>query len=287
MLSTRMSATLAALVLVIAFTVSGTGAFQCSSFANGCSTPLNMDVWYKKEFTPACNIHDVCYRCVRQTTIFDDSHNKHLIGFWFEQGARWGISRARCDSVFRSDMLSVCPRQRNPLACSVVANTYHGVVVLAGAPRYRARGNTPSERMKTDTTRAILLVVGVAFAVQGEIIEQDTSDGQCSADANGCSIPFNINVFFKEEFTPACNIHDVCYRCGARYSISRDRCDSVFLSQMQSVCPRQQQSDLCLTVSRLYYEAVKHLGFLRYHLSWFTPSECSNPDIRLSCLQNH
>lgn len=60
----RMSTTLAALVLVIAFSVSGTGAFQCSSFANGCSTPFNMDVWYKKEFTPACNIHDVCYRCV-------------------------------------------------------------------------------------------------------------------------------------------------------------------------------------------------------------------------------
>lgn len=68
-----------------------------------------------------------------------------MIGFWFEQGARWGISRARCDSVFRSDMLSVCPRQKKPLACTVVANTYHGVVVLAGAPRYRARGNTPSE----------------------------------------------------------------------------------------------------------------------------------------------
>lgn len=74
-------------------------------------------------------------------------------------------------------------------------------------------------RMKTDTTRAILLVVGVAFAVQGEIIEQDTSDVQCSADANGCSIPFNINFFFKEEFTPACNIHDVCYRCVSGSSV--------------------------------------------------------------------
>lgn len=33
-------------------------------FVNGCSTPLWLPVPFKKAFTPSCNRHDVCYRCV-------------------------------------------------------------------------------------------------------------------------------------------------------------------------------------------------------------------------------
>ena len=30
---------------------------------------------------------------------------------------------------------------------------------------------------------------------------------------NGCSIPFNLPWFYKEEFTPDCHKHDICYYC--------------------------------------------------------------------------
>ena len=31
---------------------------------NGCSIPFGLPFFYKKEFTRACNKHDVCYSCV-------------------------------------------------------------------------------------------------------------------------------------------------------------------------------------------------------------------------------
>ena len=38
---------------------------------NGCSTPLRLPAPFKQDFTPACNIHDICYNCV--------SNNAHLL----------------------------------------------------------------------------------------------------------------------------------------------------------------------------------------------------------------
>lgn len=31
---------------------------------NGCSTPMGMNAPFKREFTPACDKHDICYGCV-------------------------------------------------------------------------------------------------------------------------------------------------------------------------------------------------------------------------------
>ena len=31
---------------------------------NGCSTPMGINAPYKREFTPACDKHDICYGCV-------------------------------------------------------------------------------------------------------------------------------------------------------------------------------------------------------------------------------
>ena len=36
---------------------------------------------------------------------------------------------------------------------------------------------------------------------------------QCHVETNGCSIPKGVPRPFVETFTPACNRHDVCYRC--------------------------------------------------------------------------
>ncbi len=37
----------------------------------------------------------------------------------------------------------------------------------------------------------------------------------CKADkyANGCSVPLGMAAPYKEQFTPACNKHDICYGC--------------------------------------------------------------------------
>ncbi len=37
----------------------------------------------------------------------------------------------------------------------------------------------------------------------------------CKADkhANGCSVPLGMTAPYKEQFTPACNKHDICYGC--------------------------------------------------------------------------
>ena len=42
------------------------GADDCSNnkYTNGCSIPFNLPWFYKKEFTPDCHKHDICYYCV-------------------------------------------------------------------------------------------------------------------------------------------------------------------------------------------------------------------------------
>ena len=46
-----------------------------------------------------------------------------------------------------------------------------------------------------------------------------TESPQCHVETNGCSIPKGVPRPFVETFTPACNRHDVCYRCVSVISI--------------------------------------------------------------------
>ena len=32
-------------------------------------------------------------------------------------------------------------------------------------------------------------------------------------ESDGCSVPFGLDVPYKDVFTPACYHHDACYRC--------------------------------------------------------------------------
>lgn len=57
-----------------------------SSYVNGCTMPLDLDIWYTDIFKDACNIHDICYFC----------------------GNNFDRSRLDCDSKFLEDMNSVC-----------------------------------------------------------------------------------------------------------------------------------------------------------------------------------
>lgn len=51
-----------ALGFAFALLVDRGNGFSCDDYANGCSTPRYTP--YRGVFTPACNLHDVCYRCV-------------------------------------------------------------------------------------------------------------------------------------------------------------------------------------------------------------------------------
>ena len=43
---------------------------SCYMKTNGCTVPSRLPRFYKKDFTPACKKHDVCYSCVRFTFVF-------------------------------------------------------------------------------------------------------------------------------------------------------------------------------------------------------------------------
>lgn len=53
-------------MLFVAFLEVSSSNTQCTvlSDINGCTVPFKLPLPYVKEFTPSCNSHDVCYRCV-------------------------------------------------------------------------------------------------------------------------------------------------------------------------------------------------------------------------------
>ncbi|KAK3743876.1 hypothetical protein RRG08_048504 [Elysia crispata] len=54
--------------------------------ANGCSSPFNLDFPFKKEFTPSCNRHDMCYGCA----------------------VAYGLTKADCDAGLLLDTIKTC-----------------------------------------------------------------------------------------------------------------------------------------------------------------------------------
>ena len=60
----------------------------------------------------------------------------------------------------------------------------------------------------------IALVAIVLFAEGLLHVAAEIGDG-CGdhGHVNGCSIPFGLPFFYKSQFTPACNKHDICYSC--------------------------------------------------------------------------
>lgn len=57
-----------------------------------------------------------------------------------------------------------------------------------------------------------LLLLGSVLLVTAEL--------DCSNQhTDGCSIPFNLPWFYKDEFTPECRKHDICYACVSKLII--------------------------------------------------------------------
>ena len=54
---------------------------QCiaDSRVNGCSIPLGLPFYYKREFTPSCHKHDICYFCVSTTVYYIDDNSSSTL----------------------------------------------------------------------------------------------------------------------------------------------------------------------------------------------------------------
>ncbi|XP_021357360.1 uncharacterized protein LOC110452926 isoform X1 [Mizuhopecten yessoensis] len=107
---------------------------------------------------------------------------------------------------------------------------------------------------------------------------------------NGCTIPFNIDIPFRNSFLPACKRHDICYKCGnnAMYAVlhGRYRCDQLFYRNMKAICKRRSlfRRFTCMVNARLYYTSVRTLGVGRMKSRERVPSFCSQPWVH-ACLQ--
>ncbi|VDI52925.1 Hypothetical predicted protein [Mytilus galloprovincialis] len=108
----------AVILIIISFlrpiiTAESKRCFQSNAgLSSGCSIPLFKKFPYKKNFTPSCQRHDICYNCA----------------------AKFSKSRKYCDSLFLTDMKKVCNRMKllKKVACRGFARIYHSAVRVGG-----------------------------------------------------------------------------------------------------------------------------------------------------------
>uniref|UniRef100_A0A0K8TTR8 Conopeptide n=1 Tax=Conus lenavati TaxID=1519839 RepID=A0A0K8TTR8_CONLV len=106
---------------------------------------------------------------------------------------------------------------------------------------------------------------------------------------NGCSVPDFLRVQHLKTLTPACNRHDVCYGCGAKYGVTKTQCDDAFLRDMKEAC-RQAGRRRALTVSmdcpdmaNAFHTAVWAFGHSHY-VDAGTPNSDCREDLDKPCL---
>lgn len=51
-------------LFMLRFTFCSGRVCEADRNTNGCSTPMGINAPFKREFTPACDKHDICYGCV-------------------------------------------------------------------------------------------------------------------------------------------------------------------------------------------------------------------------------
>lgn len=88
-----------------------------------------------------------------------------------------------------------------------------------------------------DTWFLTVAVVSLLCAKLTEALHVNQYDDyHCTKDkrlTNGCNFAFDD---FRKKFTPACNMHDICYYCGVTTDITRGDCDEVFYEHMMQTC---------------------------------------------------
>ncbi|VDI13923.1 Hypothetical predicted protein [Mytilus galloprovincialis] len=96
---------------------------------------------------------------------------------------------------------------------------------------------------------------------------------------NGCSLPFHMPFFYKQKFTPSCNLHDMCYKCVIHFGKTKADCDSEFYQNMKTACNSLSKRFLlpdhaaCKASALTFYESVKGFGALFFQTT--SPSWCA------------
>lgn len=112
--------------------------------------------------------------------------------------------------------------------------------------------------LQTETSRNMglswmILVLACFTPIVSNVVAKDCDTNE---HVNGCSIPFGISWFYKAEFTPDCNKHDVCYWCvstildfSSNVAIMAACWDSAFSEcrQLSWIITRKQSGFPCIT----------------------------------------
>jgi len=104
--------------------------------SDGCSIPLGFQP--SNAFTPACNLHDICYAC---------NHNPNINNTEIKQ--KWDqYDKLKCDNMFLDKMNAMCYLQfgtNSPIdavnfflqGCLTLASAYHVAVVTVGKDSFK------------------------------------------------------------------------------------------------------------------------------------------------------
>lgn len=79
---------------------------------------------------------------------------------------------------------------------------------------------------------------------------------------NGCSAPDGLGLGYREDFRPACNVHDFGYRnlrVFERTDANRKTTDEAFYSNMKGLCAAKSwyKRPACYSAAFAYYEGVR------------------------------
>ncbi|THF88558.1 phospholipase [Deinococcus sp. KSM4-11] len=79
---------------------------------------------------------------------------------------------------------------------------------------------------------------------------------------DGCSAPDGLGLGYREDFRPACNVHDFAYRnlkVYERTDANRATSDSAFYTNMKSICATKSwyARPACYAAAYAYYEGVR------------------------------
>ena len=100
-------------------------------------------------------------------------------------------------------------------------------------------------------------------APKGSMIGAGDQLATAAAHVDGCRWPASP-TYYRVSFHTACVAHDQCYRSKR----SRLNCDVSFRSDMQSACRgvygAAATKNGCITVSHIYYNAVRKYGKSHY-----------------------
>jgi len=91
--------------------------------------------------------------------------------------------------------------------------------------------------LKREHVSLLMLTVWVPMMAVGNTDSCYRTDVDPSLD--GCSVPFGLPFPFKRLFTPSCNRHDICYRCGMTFGLSQRGCDLWFKDDTYRSCEKR------------------------------------------------